>query len=96
MIAEVGVSISGMPGPPFGAFVANDDHVALDDFLLLKRREHVFFGIENFRRAFESLAFFASNFRHSSFGGEIAAQDLDVAGFLDWVFHRFAQFAGRL
>ena len=33
MMADVGVSISGMPGPPFGAFVADDDHVPLFDLL---------------------------------------------------------------
>ena len=53
-MAEVGVSISGMPGPALGAFVADDDHVALDDLLSLERGEHVFFAVVDLGRAAEA------------------------------------------
>ena len=46
----------GHAGAALGPFVADDDHVALFDLLLLERGEHVFFGVEDLGRAAEAQA----------------------------------------
>ena len=79
MMAEVGASISRIPGPPFGPSyritttspgLISPDRIASQTTLL---------RIEDARRAGDPRALDARDFRHRAFGRQVAAQDGEVA-----------------
>ena len=85
MIAEVGDSISRIPGPPRGPFIANDDDVAFLDAAGKNCGERIFFAIEHASLAGERLAFLAADLRDGAVWSEVATKDHEVAVFFDRV-----------
>ncbi len=85
MMAEVGESISRMPGPPLRSLVADDDDVALLDLVGEDGLQRRFLGIEDAGAAGELFAFLAGDFADAAHGREVAVEDDEMARRLDRV-----------
>jgi hypothetical protein len=72
-------------GPALGAFVADDDDVALLDLAVEDALQRLFFGSKHDGAAGEAQAFLAGDLSRPRPRGEVAAQDDEVAVFLDRV-----------
>ena len=72
----------------FRAFVTDDDNVALLDLAALEALQHVLLTIVYARRPREAQAFLAGDLGHRAAGREVAAQNLDMATWLDRPFER--------
>ena len=88
MIAAVGLSISRMPGPPRGPFVAHDDHVAGDHGAVEDRLQRRLLAVEYPRAAREAQTLLAADLRDGAFGREVAVEHDEVALGLDRVVER--------
>ena len=86
----------GHAGAALRAFVADDDDVALVDFLLLEGVEHVLFAVEAVGRAGEDEAFLAGDLGDGAVGAEVAAHDADVAGGFERLVERVDDLLARL
>ena len=73
------------PRAAFGAFVADDDDVAILDFAVQDALEGVFFGFVDDGFTGEGAAFLAGNLGDRSFRREVAAENTEVAVGLDGI-----------
>ena len=92
IMAEVGFSISGMPGAPFGPTYRDDDYIA--GFYLAGLMPAINFcsPSKTRGRAFEFFTFLPTDFRHTASFGQIAIKDLQMAGFFNGLFERIDDF----
>ena len=77
--ADVGASISCMPGPALRALVADDDDVAGVDLLGHDRVHHRGLGVEHARRAGDRRVLEAGDLGDAAFGREVALEDREMA-----------------
>ncbi len=72
-------------GAALGAFKADHDDVPFLNFSLFQPGQHGLFRIIDAGIAFENQPLFARDFGHGALWGQVAAQNLDVAGLFDGV-----------
>ena len=66
--------ISGIPGPPFGPLVPEDDDVARLDAAVRDRAERVLLAVEHLRRPAMAVAGLVRDLDHRAVGSEIAPE----------------------
>ena len=82
-------------GATLGAFVANDQNISSFNLFRSHGGHSVFFGFEYSSRATMRKPFMSADFRHASFGREIAFQNHQAAGFFQRTVERRDDFLSR-
>jgi hypothetical protein len=81
-------SISRIPGPPLGPFVADHDNIAGRYGAILQGIHRCPFAVEDPRRALPHLGVETGALDHRTFRCQRATQDCDAAGGMNWIVQR--------